>query len=79
MTGLFIWPLVRTHFFSASLRHITRRSVTAAAIVLGTSCVNMSVLAGMQGQERGWICLVSWEGDVRRPSRVPPLTLTAAL
>lgn len=64
MTGLFIWPLARTHFHSPQLRHIARRSVTAAVIVLGTSCINITVLASMNGQERGWICLASWEADV---------------
>ncbi|EKM54183.1 uncharacterized protein PHACADRAFT_96330 [Phanerochaete carnosa HHB-10118-sp] len=64
MTSLFVWPLVRTQFQSAQLRHIARRSVTAAAIVLGTSCVNITVLAALHGQEPGWICLASWEADV---------------
>ncbi|GJE97736.1 hypothetical protein PsYK624_139570 [Phanerochaete sordida] len=64
MTSLFIWPLARTRFHSSQLRHIARRSVTAATIVLGTSCVNITVLAALNGQERGWICLASWEGDV---------------
>lgn len=74
MTGLFIWPLARTRFHSQQLRHIARRSVTAAAIVLGTSCVNITVLAALDGQERGWICLASWEGDVRALSHACALT-----
>lgn len=65
MTGLFIWPLLRTRLGSPQLKHIARRSVIAAFVVLGTSCVNITVLCALNGQECGWICLVSWEGDVR--------------
>ena len=71
MTSLFIWPLVRHSFRHSQLRHIARRSVTAASIALTTSCANISVLAAMGGVEYGWLLLLFWEADVS----TPPLAL----
>ena len=67
MTGLFLWPLLRTRFRNHQLRRISRRTVTAATIVLGTSTANICGLVIRHGVERGFACLAAWECDVSSP------------
>lgn len=76
LTSLFVSPLVRARVRGAQLRNTARRSITAAAIVLITSAGNISVLAAMHGKERGWLLLITWEGDVRLLYLLPAAFVT---
>ncbi|KAF9078374.1 hypothetical protein BDP27DRAFT_8070 [Rhodocollybia butyracea] len=64
LTGLFLWPVLRTNLVNPRLKAVAIRTLVASAVALTTSTVNMLVLALLQGHERGWVCLGSCGADV---------------
>ncbi|KAH7108376.1 hypothetical protein BKA62DRAFT_19649 [Auriculariales sp. MPI-PUGE-AT-0066] len=64
LTGLFLWPLVRSEQRSTRLRQVTVRTLVAAIISLVTSTVNMAILTLMHGHQQGWVCLGACGADV---------------
>ncbi|KZP02774.1 hypothetical protein FIBSPDRAFT_1055657, partial [Athelia psychrophila] len=59
LTGLFLWPLVRTGRISGPIRRIAGRTLIGAIVALTTSTVNILMLTLEGGGELGWICLDS--------------------
>ncbi|CAK5267120.1 unnamed protein product [Mycena citricolor] len=64
LTGLFMWPLLRSKHSSARLRRVATRTLIASAVALTTSTVNMTVLTLMHGRQFGWLCLACCSSDV---------------
>ncbi|KAH7097520.1 hypothetical protein BKA62DRAFT_623817, partial [Auriculariales sp. MPI-PUGE-AT-0066] len=64
LTGLFVWPLVRTDQKSTRLRQMTVRTLIAAIVSLATSTVNIATLTIMHGHQQGWVCLAACGTDV---------------
>ena len=73
MTGLFLWPLVRSRLLNLYLRRVARRAVIASVLTLLASFVNILILTFLHGRELGWLCLTSCGSDVsKRGLRVTP-------
>jgi len=64
LTGLFVWPLLRFRFRDARLKSLGARTLCAALVALTTSCGNLLILALMDGNQLGWVCLGSCGLDV---------------
>ncbi|KAJ6550330.1 hypothetical protein B0H19DRAFT_1265161 [Mycena capillaripes] len=64
LTGLFLWPLLRSKLSNNRLRRLAARTFVASAIALTTSTVNIALLTVMDGRELGWLCLASCGMDV---------------
>ncbi|KAJ7253582.1 hypothetical protein C8J57DRAFT_626980 [Mycena rebaudengoi] len=64
LTGLFVWPLLRSSQPNARLRRVAMRTLVASAVALTTSTVNITLLAILKGRELGWVCLGSCGADV---------------
>ncbi|KAJ6525958.1 hypothetical protein B0H19DRAFT_1275837 [Mycena capillaripes] len=64
LTGLFLWPLLRSQHSNAQLRRVATRTLAAAGMALTTSTVNITVLTIMKGHQLGWLCLSSCGMDV---------------
>ncbi|THH33295.1 hypothetical protein EUX98_g887 [Antrodiella citrinella] len=61
---MFLWPLHRARVRNLYLRSIALRAIYATLIMLTSSTVNIVVLTAMDGRETGWVCLVSFSGDI---------------
>ncbi|KAJ6511732.1 hypothetical protein DFH09DRAFT_1434727 [Mycena vulgaris] len=64
LTGLFMWPLMRSNHVNVRLKRVAHRTLVAAGVALTTSTVNIAVLTIMKGRELGWVCLASCGTDV---------------
>ncbi|KAJ7737774.1 hypothetical protein DFH07DRAFT_944191 [Mycena maculata] len=64
LTGLFMWPLLRSTHSSVRLRRVATRTLVASGAALTTSTVNIAVLTVLKGRELGWVCLASCATDV---------------
>ncbi|KAL5524547.1 hypothetical protein ACEPAF_9687 [Sanghuangporus sanghuang] len=64
LTSMFLWFLYREQSISERLRRLARRTAFAAAIALTISCVNILILALLEGKQLGWVCLSSCAADV---------------
>ena len=65
LTGLFLWPVMRSSFRNNRVRRLAVRTLWSALIALTTSCVNILILTLMHGHQLGWVCLASCGTDVR--------------
>ncbi|KAF8896522.1 hypothetical protein BD779DRAFT_591208 [Infundibulicybe gibba] len=63
-TALFLWPLLRIQVLNLRVKSVAMRTLMAASVALTTSTANLVILAVLNGQELGWICLGSCAGDV---------------
>lgn len=63
-TAMFLWPFWRSHPMSPKLRAIAKRTLYAACGSLTVSAVNYIIMIAMNGEELGWICLISCVTDV---------------
>jgi hypothetical protein len=64
LTGLFVWPLLRSNVLNSRIRHAALRTCIAAFIGLVMSTVNVAVITALHGHEFGWLCLGSCSIDV---------------
>ncbi|KAJ7281465.1 hypothetical protein C8J57DRAFT_76043 [Mycena rebaudengoi] len=64
LTGLFLWPLLRSDLSTPRLKRVALRTLLSSAAALTTSTVNIVVLTTLKGHELGWICLASCGTDV---------------
>lgn len=64
LTGLFLWPVMRSSFRNTRVYRLAMRTLWSALIALTTSCVNILVLTLMHGRQLGWVCLGSCGTDV---------------
>lgn len=64
LTGLFLWPLIRSRLQNLYLRKVARRAVITSILTLLASVVNIAVLTVLHGHELGWLCLTSCGVDV---------------
>ncbi|KAF9004074.1 hypothetical protein BDQ17DRAFT_1241723 [Cyathus striatus] len=64
LTGMFMWPLVRSKIMSGGVRRLAIRTFVAALFGLTTSTVNMTVLIILHGRELGWVNLGACGGDI---------------
>ncbi|KAG9088492.1 hypothetical protein FS749_002130 [Ceratobasidium sp. UAMH 11750] len=64
LTGMFLWPLLRSRLANPRIRRLAMRTLVAAAAALTTSTINIAVLTIMHGQQLGWVCLGSCGTDV---------------
>lgn len=64
LTGMFLWPLVKTGRIDPLLRRVAKRTLIAAMVALATSTANVLVLTLLHGKELGWVCLGSCGADV---------------
>ena len=64
LTGLFLWPVIRSSFRNDRVKRVAVRTLWSALIALTTSCVNILVLTLMHGRQLGWVCLASCGTDV---------------
>ncbi|KAF9650645.1 hypothetical protein BDM02DRAFT_1353851 [Thelephora ganbajun] len=64
LTGLFLWPVMRSSFRSTRVRHLAVCTLWSTLITLTTSCANILVLTLMHGRQLGWICFGSCGVDV---------------
>jgi hypothetical protein len=64
LTGLFLWPLVRTKLVNPLVRRVALRTLIAASVGLTMSTINMAVLTALDGEELSWVCLASCSLDV---------------
>ena len=64
LTGLFLWPVMRSSFRNNRVKRLAVRTLWSALIALTTSCVNILVLTLMHGRQLGWVCLASCGTDV---------------
>lgn len=64
LTGLFVWPLLKSRFLNPSLRRVASRTLIGAAAALTSSTTNIAILGTLHGEELGWICLGSCGADV---------------
>ncbi|KAG8734367.1 hypothetical protein FRC11_004373 [Ceratobasidium sp. 423] len=63
LTGLFIWPLVRSKLINPRLKSVAIRTLVAAFAALTTSTLNIAILTVMNGRQLGWVCLGSCGTD----------------
>uniref|UniRef100_A0A0W0EUV2 Transmembrane protein n=1 Tax=Moniliophthora roreri TaxID=221103 RepID=A0A0W0EUV2_MONRR len=64
LTGLFLWPLLKTGHLSQRVKTMAIRALVASIAALTTSTFNIAILAILHGQELGWVCLGSCGADV---------------
>ncbi|KAJ7642698.1 hypothetical protein DFH06DRAFT_1477426 [Mycena polygramma] len=64
LTGLFLWPLMRSNLSTPRLKRVAIRTLLSSAVALTTSTVNIVVLTVLKGHELGWVCLASCGIDV---------------
>ncbi|KAJ7759256.1 hypothetical protein B0H16DRAFT_1534987 [Mycena metata] len=64
LTGLFLWPLLRSNLSTPRLKRVAIRTLLSSAVALTTSTVNIVVLTVLKGHELGWVCLASCGTDV---------------
>jgi hypothetical protein len=64
LTGLFLWPVMRSSFRNTRVKRLAVRTLWSALIALTTSCVNILILTLMHGRQLGWVCLGSCGTDV---------------
>jgi len=64
LTGLFLWPVMRSSFRNDRIKRLAVRTLWSALIALTTSCVNIAILTSMNGHQLGWVCLGSCGTDV---------------
>ena len=64
LTGLFLWPVMRSSFRNTRVYRLAMRTLWSALIALTTSCVNILILTLMHGRQLGWVCLGSCGTDV---------------
>ncbi|KAF9792595.1 hypothetical protein BJ322DRAFT_1030207 [Thelephora terrestris] len=64
LTGMFLWPVVRSSFRNTRVQRLAIRTLWSALIALTTSCVNILILTLMHGRQLGWVCLGSCGTDV---------------
>jgi hypothetical protein len=64
LTGLFIWPLLRSKMLNSRTRRAALRTCVTAFIGLVMSTVNVAVITALHGHEFGWLCLGSCSIDV---------------
>ncbi|KAF8216579.1 hypothetical protein K438DRAFT_1703578, partial [Mycena galopus ATCC 62051] len=64
LTGLFLWPLLRSNLSTPRLRKVAIRTLLSSGVALTTSTVNIVVLTVLKGHELGWVCLASCGTDV---------------
>ncbi|KAJ7759440.1 hypothetical protein DFH07DRAFT_741207 [Mycena maculata] len=64
LTGLFMWPLLRSTHSSVRLRRVATRTLVYVVSDSCASCVNIAVLTVMKGRQLGWVCLASCATDV---------------
>ncbi|KAG9119483.1 hypothetical protein FRC07_005474 [Ceratobasidium sp. 392] len=64
LTGMFLWPLLRSRLSNPRIKRLAMRTLVAAAAALTTSTINIAVLTIMHGQQLGWVCLGSCGTDV---------------
>ena len=64
LTGLFLWPVMRSSFRNDRVKRLAVRTLWSALIALTTSCVNILILTLMHGHQLGWVCLASCGTDV---------------
>ncbi|KAK7463462.1 hypothetical protein VKT23_006812 [Stygiomarasmius scandens] len=64
LTGLFLWPLLRSSFTNSRLRSVALRTMISSSVALVMSTVNIAVLAAYHGNERGWMCLGCCTTDI---------------
>ena len=63
---MFLWFLCREQSIGERLRRLARRTTVAAVVALTISCVNILILALLEGKQLGWVCLSSCAADVGR-------------
>ena len=64
LTGLFLWPVMRSSFRNNRVKRLAVRTLWSSLIALTTSCVNILILTLMHGRQLGWVCLASCGTDV---------------
>lgn len=64
LTGLFLWPVVRSSTRNTRVWRLALRTLWSALLALTTSCVNILILTLMHGRQLGWVCLGSCGTDV---------------
>ncbi|KAF7370539.1 hypothetical protein MSAN_00686000 [Mycena sanguinolenta] len=64
LTGLFLWPLLRSNLSTPRLKRVAIRTLLSSGVALTTSTVNIVVLTVLKGHELGWVCLASCGTDV---------------
>jgi len=64
LTGLFLWPVMRSSFRNTRVKRLAVRTLWSALLALTTSCVNILILTLMHGRQLGWVCLGSCGTDV---------------
>lgn len=64
LTGLFLWPVVRSSVRNTRVWRLALRTLWSALLALTTSCVNILILTLMHGRQLGWVCLGSCGTDV---------------
>jgi len=64
LTGLFLWPVVRSSARNTRVWRLALRTLWSALLALTTSCVNILILTLMHGRQLGWVCLGSCGADV---------------
>ncbi|KAJ7247606.1 hypothetical protein B0H12DRAFT_736805 [Mycena haematopus] len=64
LTGLFLWPLIRSNLSTPRLRRVAIRTLLSSGVALTTSTVNIVVLTVLRGHELGWAFLASCGTDV---------------
>ncbi|KAJ7643592.1 hypothetical protein FB45DRAFT_895508 [Roridomyces roridus] len=64
LTGLFLWPIIRSAHSSTRLRRVAMRTLVASGAALTTSTINIGVLTALKGRQLGWVCLASCGADV---------------
>ncbi|KAF5372226.1 hypothetical protein D9758_005004 [Tetrapyrgos nigripes] len=64
LTGMFLWPLWRSHIISPPLRIVAKRTLYGACASLILSAANIAILTAVGGDEIGYICLSACVTDV---------------
>ncbi|KAF9563195.1 hypothetical protein CPC08DRAFT_334914 [Agrocybe pediades] len=64
LTGMFLFPLVRSRVMSSGIRRLAVRTCIAAFFALTTSTVNVVVLIVLDGRELAWVNLGACGADI---------------
>ncbi|KAF5355530.1 hypothetical protein D9758_006362 [Tetrapyrgos nigripes] len=64
LTGLFLWPLLKSKFVNPRTYDVARRTLVSAMVALAISIVNTAVLAAWHGTEREWMFLACCTTDI---------------
>ncbi|KAK7040337.1 hypothetical protein VNI00_009805 [Paramarasmius palmivorus] len=64
-TGMFLWPLWRSHLINPSLKRMATRTLSGAIASLTLSAANASTMIAFGGEELGWMCLSICVADLR--------------